>query len=124
MFSRRRSSSQTTLLTFLLCFALLSSALAPFTIGEAKSFSWTGQGRSEKPKPVLGAPAANLSAASWIDSSLSGVAIKAIHIQEPRTNLDQALSALGMTLNQYTDPSLPGIAIKKVHIEEIRQRVK
>ena len=67
---------------------------------------------------------ANLSAASWTDSSPLGAVIKAIHIQELRTSLDEALNVLGLTAGQYTDSSLSGIAIKKVHIDEIRQRVK
>jgi hypothetical protein len=41
-----------------------------------------------------------------------------------RSNLDAALTALGITTSAYTDPSLTGIAIKKVHVDEVRQRVK
>lgn len=45
-------------------------------------------------------------------------------LQDLRTNLDTALSALGLTVTGYTDPSLSGVRIQKVHINEIRQRVK
>lgn len=68
--------------------------------------------------------AANLSAATWSDATLTNVPIKAIHIQELRTNLDQALTALSLPAGSYTDPSLAGILIKQVHIDELRQRVK
>ena len=68
--------------------------------------------------------AANLSAATWTDATLTNITIKAVHIQELRTNLDQALSALGLSTSAYTDASLTGVAIKKVHLDELRQRVK
>ncbi len=69
--------------------------------------------------------AANLSAATWTDPTLStSVTIKAVHVTEMRSNLDAALTALGITTSAYTDPSLTGIAIKKVHVDEVRQRVK
>ena len=62
----------------------------------------------------------------WTDNvaSLSGFTIKAIHIQELRTNLDGALSKLGLPASPYTDSSLSGVHIKKIHIDELRQRVK
>ncbi len=69
--------------------------------------------------------AANLSAATWTDPTLStSVTIKAAHVTELRSNLDAALTALGISTSAYTDPSLTGILIKKVHVDEVRQRVK
>lgn len=70
--------------------------------------------------------AANLTAASWTDSSLQGVAVKAVHISELRTNLNAALSALGFSAPPYTDPTLVfgTTVVKKIHVEELRQRVK
>jgi hypothetical protein len=68
--------------------------------------------------------AANLSAVTWTDTPLTNVIIKAVHVQELRTNLDQALNALALPVNGYTDPSLSGLAIKKIHIDELRQRVE
>ena len=69
--------------------------------------------------------AANLSAATWTDPTLStSVTIKAVHVTELRSNLDAALTALGIATSAYTDPSLTGILIKKVHVDELRQRVE
>jgi hypothetical protein len=45
----------------------------------------------------------------------AGVAIKAVHLQELRTNVDQALSTLGFATQPYTDPNLIGIGVKKTH---------
>jgi chitodextrinase len=69
--------------------------------------------------------AAGLSAATWTDSSLTGVQIKAVHISELRSNLDAALSGLGLSTGSYTDSLTPGSTIvKAVHITELRARVK
>lgn len=69
--------------------------------------------------------AAVLSPASWTDSSLVGVTIKVIHISELRSNLDQALSLLGIPTIPHTDPSLtPTVTVvKAVHVQELRNRV-
>jgi len=69
---------------------------------------------------------------TWTDNvnsaaELAGVAVKARHIEELRSNLDEALSKLGLPLTAYKDPvppGLSGIAIQKVHIDELRQRIK
>ena len=50
--------------------------------------------------------------------------IYALDVEELRTNLNDALSALGLSVSGYTDSSLSGIRIQKVHLNEIRQRVK
>ena len=70
--------------------------------------------------------AAGLSAATWTDSSLTGVLVKAVHISELRSNLDAARSVLGLSTGSYTDSSLtPGsTVIKAVHVTELRNRVK
>jgi len=70
--------------------------------------------------------AAGLSAATWTDSSLTGVEVKAVHISELRSNLDGARSVLGLSTGSYTDATLtPGTTIvKAVHVTELRDRVK
>jgi len=69
--------------------------------------------------------AAGLSAASWTDSSLSGVEIKAVHVTELRSNLDAARTALGLSTSAYTDTLTPATTIvKAVHVNELRDRVK
>jgi len=54
--------------------------------------------------------------------------IKAIHITEIRSNLDEALSAINPPAQPpYTDPNLAGggtTNIKKAHVEELRRRVR
>ena len=70
--------------------------------------------------------AAGLAAASWTDSSLSGVVIKVVHLQELRDNLNPALTMLGFSPPAYTDPTLtPRVTvIKKAHVNELRQSMK
>ena len=70
--------------------------------------------------------ASGLSAASWTDSSLSGVNIKAVHISELRSNLDSALSQIGVSTSAYTDPTLTSgvTVVKAVHAQELRNRVQ
>ncbi|HEU4597120.1 MAG TPA: RHS repeat-associated core domain-containing protein, partial [Pyrinomonadaceae bacterium] len=73
--------------------------------------------------------AANLPAATWaIDPTLTPqvTTVKAALVQELRDRLDEALAALGVTVNPFTDPALAtgasGTPVKKVHVEELRQR--
>ena len=69
--------------------------------------------------------AAGLSAASWTDTSLTGVVVQAVHISELRSNLDGARSALGLSTGGYTDTLTPGSTIVKAqHVTELRDRVK
>ena len=49
---------------------------------------------------------ANVSAASWALSSLSGVLVQATVVQELRNKLDEALQALSISAGGYTDPTL------------------
>ncbi len=69
---------------------------------------------------------AGLSAASWTDTTLTGVTIKAVHVQELRDRLGEALTALSVSAPSYTDPVLAtganGTVVRKAHIEELRQR--
>jgi hypothetical protein len=68
---------------------------------------------------------AGLGDITWTNPSPAGVAIKAVHVQEMRTNLDQALNALSLPVQSYTDPALSSaLSIKRVHFDELRQRVK
>lgn len=60
MLSRRCSTSLITLITLLICFALLSSKFAPFAIGEAKSLAGTGHAQSGRGRPQHGPPVGNL----------------------------------------------------------------
>lgn len=66
---------------------------------------------------------AGLSAATWTDTSLSGVQIKAVHITELRTKLNEARSALGLSTVSWTDSSLSGVTVKAVHLNELRTKV-
>jgi chitodextrinase len=69
--------------------------------------------------------AAGLSAASWTNTSLTGVVVQAVHISELRSNLDGARSALGLSTGGYTDALTPGSTIVKAqHVTELRDRVK
>jgi chitodextrinase len=69
--------------------------------------------------------AAGLSAATWTDSSLTGVEVKGVHISELRSNLDAARSLLGLSTGSYTDTLTPGVTlIKAIHAQELRDRVK
>jgi len=66
---------------------------------------------------------AGLWAATWTDSQLVGTVIKAVHIAELRTRLDEARLALGLSSAAYTDPGLTaGYTVKAVNVQELRTR--
>src|SRR5882724_9009744 len=68
---------------------------------------------------------AGLSNASWAESVTTGVAIKASHVTEMRTRLEEARSALGLSPTSYTDAGLTtGYIIKAAHIQELRDTLK
>jgi hypothetical protein len=52
------------------------------------------------------------------------VVIKAVHITQLRTAIDQAAAVFGFTTGGWTDSSLSGVVIKRVHIQELRDRMK
>jgi hypothetical protein len=69
--------------------------------------------------------AAGLNEAAWTDTNLVGATVRAVHVQEMRDSLNQALSTLQVALPSYTDATLAtgaaGTFIKKAHIEELRR---
>lgn len=70
---------------------------------------------------------AGLSPAPWTDATLSPTStiIKAVHITELRTYLENVAALLGYAAGSYTDPGLGGgFVIKRLHIEELRQRIR
>jgi hypothetical protein len=71
---------------------------------------------------------ANLSAANWGPSLVQfTTTVQATHIEDLRTNLTAALSALNMAPCTYTDNSVTALRnsfIKKEHIDQLRQCVK
>ena len=70
--------------------------------------------------------AANLSAATWNHSSLGGLVVEANDVQELRNKLDEALTALSITVTAYQDPTLStganGTLIKAIHLEQLQAR--
>jgi Neprosin/Bacterial Ig domain/Divergent InlB B-repeat domain len=70
--------------------------------------------------------AAGLGATFFSDPLMSGVLIRALHIEELRTSLDAARAALGLSALGYTDSSLTGglVTIKAAHINELRAGVQ
>jgi uncharacterized repeat protein (TIGR01451 family) len=46
--------------------------------------------------------------------------VKAVHIEQLRTLVNQLRSAAGLTATTFTDPSLAGKYVKKIHITELR----
>jgi hypothetical protein len=71
---------------------------------------------------------AGLGPAPWTDLTLSpfSTKIKAVHILELRSFLEDAASRLGFPAGlAYTDPGLSsGFVIRRVHVEELRQRIR
>jgi hypothetical protein len=69
---------------------------------------------------------AGLAGSAWTDSTLSGVVVKAVHVQELRDGLNQALTAIGVSLPAYSNnPIVPAVTpIKSAHIQELRQAVQ
>jgi len=67
-----------------------------------------------------------LSAITWTDVDLTGLQVKAVHVQQLRDKLDEALLALSVPVAAYQDPTLAtganGTPIRKIHIEELRAR--
>ena len=70
----------------------------------------------------------NHSAANWGPNVTPGVStVQATHIQDLRTNLDQARNTLNLPGCSYTDNSVEALRaslIKKEHIEQLRQCVR
>ncbi|HKR65136.1 MAG TPA: fibronectin type III domain-containing protein, partial [Thermoanaerobaculia bacterium] len=66
--------------------------------------------------------AANLSAASFTDPTISALPIKAVHVTELRTALDAARSAITLPALTYTDPTITTgtTRIKTAHVTELR----
>ena len=65
--------------------------------------------------------AGGLTAATFIDPALAGVAVKAVHITELRAALDAARAAIGLNALSYTDPALSaGVVAKVAHVGELR----
>ena len=68
----------------------------------------------------------DLLAAPWNDLALApGNTIRAIHILDLRTFLDDAATRLGYSTSAYADPGLTtGFVIRRIHIEDLRQRIR
>jgi hypothetical protein len=67
---------------------------------------------------------AGLGDATWTDTTLSGVTIKAVHVSDLRDRLGEPLAVLSISAGSYTDPVLtPGVTmVRKAHIDELRLR--
>jgi YD repeat-containing protein len=63
---------------------------------------------------------------AWTHPDLTGLQVQALHVQQLRDKLDQALGALNITPTSYEDHTLAtganGTYIKKKHIEQLRER--
>lgn len=63
---------------------------------------------------------------TWTDTDLTGLEVKALHVQQLRDKLNEALLALSVPVTAYQDPTLAtganGTPIRKIHIEQLRER--
>ncbi len=69
------------------------------------------------------ATTADVDQVNWEESIAAGTTVKASHILELRTKLDQALNSLSLPACSYTTASV-GAPIAKVHVEQLRACVK
>ncbi|HSP17649.1 MAG TPA: fibronectin type III domain-containing protein [Thermoanaerobaculia bacterium] len=67
-----------------------------------------------------------LSTVSWTDPAPAGLPIRAIHVEELRSNLTTALTTLGYTAPVFSDePLQAGVTlIKRIHISELRSAAR
>jgi hypothetical protein len=63
--------------------------------------------------------------AKFTDHSITGVAVKAAHISELRTTINEARAANGLSAMVWTDPELvPGVTeVKAAHLLELRTAI-
>ena len=68
----------------------------------------------------------NLGAAAFNDSATRGEVVKAVHVTELRSNLDQALQAVGLggLVDHYTNAVARGVVVRAIDFQEIRNKVK
>jgi hypothetical protein len=68
---------------------------------------------------------AGLGGASWQSDAVAGAIIRAIHVQEMRGRLSEALVRLGVVGPSYTDNSIEaGMFIKAVHVAQLRDALR
>lgn len=66
---------------------------------------------------------ANLDPVTWARGTLEGLTVKADDVLEMRTALDQALTALNLSVTPYEDSALTaGMFIKATHLEQLQTR--
>lgn len=113
----------------------LPSAPSNMALGTAISFEFTNpQGQQIKAQHFYDVRTAinsartigNLTTVTWARSNLFGLEVLASDVNELRTKLDEALTALSIPVTVYTDPTLQtgasGTLIKGVHIQELQTR--
>jgi hypothetical protein len=67
----------------------------------------------------------NLSPPSWTNAVQTGSVIRAVDVQELRTQLDQARAQLGLSQATYSNqPLSQGTPVRKTHFDELRSAVK